>query len=183
MIFFQFSAKGKPIDATQELLAVGMANVANSLFQGYRANSGLARSAVNNASGVRTPLANLYIGLVVMLALVYLAKYFYYIPLSVLGAIIISAVIFQVQYHVIKPMWRSKRKNKFKNVFLYMSIKLNFLFFLSFRLGFVIEFFGFYGLFSYAFGNWDISGYRREFVIHFISCSQTENNAGNYGSN
>ncbi|KAI9584660.1 hypothetical protein GQX74_006555 [Glossina fuscipes] len=114
-------AKGKPIDATQELLAIGMANVANSLFQGYRANSGLARSAVNNASGVRTPLANLYIGLVVMLALVYLAKYFYYIPLSVLGAIIISAVIFQVQYHVIKPMWRSKRSDLLLSFLAFMA--------------------------------------------------------------
>ncbi|XP_013100875.1 sodium-independent sulfate anion transporter [Stomoxys calcitrans] len=104
-------AKGNPIDATQELFAIGVANVANSIFQGYRGNSGLARSAVNNASGVRTPLANLYISIVVMLALVYLTKYFYYIPLTVLGAIIISAVIFQLQYHVIKPMWRSKRSD------------------------------------------------------------------------
>lgn len=90
--------------------------MANSFFQGYRSNSGLARSAVNNASGVRTPLANFYIGLVVMLALLYLTRYFYFIPLTVLGAIIISAVIFQVQYQVIKPMWRSKRNsNRFPN--------------------------------------------------------------------
>lgn len=88
--------------------------MANSFFQGYRGNGGLARSAVNNASGVRTPLANLYIGLVVMFALVYLTKYFYFIPLTVLGAIIISAVIFQLQYHVVKPMWRSKSKFQFE---------------------------------------------------------------------
>lgn len=116
--FTLFKAKGKSIDATQELFAIGAANVANSFFQGYRSNSGLARSAVNNASGVRTPLANLYIGLVVMLALMYLTKYFYFIPLTVLGAIIISAVIFQLQYHVIKPMWRSKSKLNFLIIFL-----------------------------------------------------------------
>lgn len=84
--------------------------MANSLFQGYRGNSGLARSSVNNASGVRTPLANVYIGIVVILALIYLTKYFYYIPLTVLGAIILSAIIFQVQYRVLRPIWRSKRK-------------------------------------------------------------------------
>ncbi|XP_065371266.1 sodium-independent sulfate anion transporter-like [Calliphora vicina] len=114
-------AKGKPIDATQELFAIGVANVANSFFQGYRGNSGLARSAVNNASGVRTPLANLYIGLVVMLALMYLTKYFYFIPLTVLGAIIISAVIFQLQYHVIKPMWRSKRSDLIPGVVAFIA--------------------------------------------------------------
>ncbi|XP_014086185.2 sodium-independent sulfate anion transporter [Bactrocera oleae] len=102
-------AKGQPIDTTQELLTIGIANVANSLFQGYRVNGGLARSAVNNASGVRTPLGNLYIGLVVIVALLFLTEFFFYIPQTVLAAIIISAVIFQLQYHVILPMWRSKR--------------------------------------------------------------------------
>ncbi|XP_053970200.1 sodium-independent sulfate anion transporter [Anastrepha ludens] len=104
-------AKGKPIDAAQELIAMGVANVANSFCQGYRANGGLARSAVNNASGVRTPLANMYIGAVVVFALIYLTEFFYYIPKAVLGAIIMSAVIFQLQYHVILPMWRSKRSD------------------------------------------------------------------------
>lgn len=105
-----FTAKGQPIDTTQEVLTIGIANVANSLFQGYRANGGLARSAVNNASGVRTPLGNFYIGLIVIFALLFLTEFFYYIPQAVLAAIIISAVIFQLQYHVILPMWRSKRK-------------------------------------------------------------------------
>ncbi|XP_017470316.1 PREDICTED: sodium-independent sulfate anion transporter-like [Rhagoletis zephyria] len=102
-------SKGQPIDASQELLAMGVANVANSFCQGYRANGGLARSAVNKASGVRTPLGNFYIGIVVMFALVYLTEFFYYIPKTVLASIIISAVIFQLQYQVIMPMWRSKR--------------------------------------------------------------------------
>ncbi|XP_004521359.1 sodium-independent sulfate anion transporter [Ceratitis capitata] len=102
-------AKGKPIDTSQELIAMGIANVANSFFQGYRANGGLARSAVNNASGVRTPLGNMYIGAIVVFALLYLTDFFYYIPKAVLASIIISAVIFQVQYQVIVPMWRSKR--------------------------------------------------------------------------
>ncbi|XP_050335503.1 sodium-independent sulfate anion transporter-like [Bactrocera neohumeralis] len=102
-------AKGKPIDTAQELIAMGVANVANSFFQGYRANGGLARSAVNKASGVRTPLGNMYIGAIVVFALLYLTDFFYYIPKAALASVIISAVIFQVQYQVIVPMWRSKR--------------------------------------------------------------------------
>lgn len=96
---------------------MGVANVANSFFQGYRANGGLARSAVNNASGVRTPLGNMYIGAIVVFALLYLTEFFYYIPKAALASIIISAVIFQVQYQVILPMWRSKRKLKLFFVF------------------------------------------------------------------
>lgn len=103
-------AKGKPIDMTQEIFATGMANIANSLFCGYRSNSGLARSAINNASGCRTSMSNFYIGLVVVLALSFLTEYFCFIPRAVLAAILISAVIFQVQYQIVIPMWRSKRK-------------------------------------------------------------------------
>lgn len=101
-------AKGQSIDVTQELMTVGLSNIANSLFQGYRGNAGLARSAVNHASGAKTPMANFYIGVVVVLALLYLTPFFAYIPKACLAAIIISAVIFMVQHSVIKPMWRSK---------------------------------------------------------------------------
>ncbi|XP_055903768.1 sodium-independent sulfate anion transporter-like [Eupeodes corollae] len=102
-------ATSKPIDATQELFAMGFSNIGNSFFQGYRANGGLARSAVNNASGVRTPMSNLYIGSIVILALTFLTPYFYYIPKATLAAVIIAAVIFMIQYNVIVPMWRSKK--------------------------------------------------------------------------
>lgn len=55
-------ANGKPVDATQELIAIGTANIANSFVQGYPGNGALSRGAVNNASGVRTPMGSLYTG-------------------------------------------------------------------------------------------------------------------------
>lgn len=103
-------AKDKQIDVSQELFATGVANMATSLMSGYRSNGGLARSAVNNASGCRTNMSNLYIGIIVMLSISYLTEYFYFIPKAVLAAIIISAVVFQVQYQIVGPMWRSKRE-------------------------------------------------------------------------
>ncbi|XP_064550081.1 sodium-independent sulfate anion transporter [Drosophila montana] len=102
-------AKDRQIDVSQELFATGVANVATSLVSGYRSNGGLARSAVNNASGCRTNMSNLYIGIIVVLSISYLTEYFYFIPKAVLAAIIISAVVFQVQYQIVVPIWRSKR--------------------------------------------------------------------------
>ncbi|XP_030758752.1 sodium-independent sulfate anion transporter-like isoform X2 [Sitophilus oryzae] len=106
-------ANGKAVDATQELLAIGLANVANSFVQAFPGGGALARSAVNNASGVRTPLGGLYTGLLVILALLYFTPYFQYIPKSSLAAIIIAAVIFMVEVKVVKPMWRSKKSDLF----------------------------------------------------------------------
>ncbi|XP_037952180.1 sodium-independent sulfate anion transporter [Teleopsis dalmanni] len=109
MAVVQAFANGKPCDATQELIAIGVCNVANSFVQGFRGNGGIARGAVLNASGCRTQLSNLYTGVIVIIALLYLTPAFYYIPKATLAAIIVAAVIFMIQYRVIKPMWRTKK--------------------------------------------------------------------------
>lgn len=104
-------ANGKSIDATQELIAIGTANIANSFVQGYPGTGALSRGAVNNASGVRTPFGSLYTGILVILSLLFFTPYFFYIPKAALAGIIISAVIFMVEVRVVKPMWRSKKSD------------------------------------------------------------------------
>ena len=47
----------------------------------------------------------------VLLALSFLTPYFAFIPKSSLAAVIISAVIFMIEYEVVKPMWRSSKKD------------------------------------------------------------------------
>lgn len=103
-------ANGKAVDATQELIAIGTSNIANSFVQGFPGTGSLSRGAVNNASGVRTPMGSLYTGVLVIIALLFLTPLFFYIPKAALGALIIAAVIFMVEVNVVKPMWRSKSK-------------------------------------------------------------------------
>lgn len=104
-------ANGKTVDATQELIAIGLGNIANSFVQGFPGTGSLSRSAVNSASGVRTPLGNLYTAALVILALMFFTPCFYYIPKATLAAIIIAAVVFMVEVRVVRPMWRTKSKN------------------------------------------------------------------------
>lgn len=111
--FFLITANGKPVDASQELIAIGAANIANSFVQGFPGTGALSRGAVNNASGVRTPLSNIYSGALVIISLIFFTPYFYYIPNATLAAIIIAAVVFMVEVKVVKPMWRAKSKFTF----------------------------------------------------------------------
>lgn len=104
-------SKGKPVDATQELLAVGICNIGNSFVQGFPGTGALARSAVNNSSGVRTTFGGLYTGLLVILALLFLTQLFFFIPKAALAAIIIAAVIFMVEVHVVLPIWKTKKSD------------------------------------------------------------------------
>ena len=102
---------GKSVDATQELIAIGMSNIGNSFVQAFPSSGSLSRSAVNNASGVRTPMGGIYTGTLVIIALFFLTPYFSYIPKATLAAIIIAAVIFMVEVKVVKPMWRTKKSD------------------------------------------------------------------------
>lgn len=48
--------------------------------------------------------------MLVLLALGILTPYFRYIPKAALSAVIISAVIFMIEYEVLKPLWRCNKR-------------------------------------------------------------------------
>lgn len=104
-------ASGKAIDATQELLTLSLCNIFGSFFSSMPITGSFSRSAVNHASGVQTPFGGVFTGVLVLLALSFLTPYFAYIPKASLAAVIICAVIYMIEYEVVKPMWRSSRKD------------------------------------------------------------------------
>ncbi|XP_078612061.1 sodium-independent sulfate anion transporter-like isoform X2 [Branchiostoma floridae x Branchiostoma japonicum] len=102
-----FASRNKyRIDATQELLALGIANIVSSFFGSYPMSCSCSRTAINSTSGVRTPLGGIFAGLLVILALAFIMPYFRYIPSAVLGAVIIASVINMFEYQVIPKQWR-----------------------------------------------------------------------------
>lgn len=114
-------ADGKTVDATQELLAIGLCNIGNSFVQGFPGSGSFSRSAVNNASGVRTPLGGLYTAVLVIVALLFLTPYFYYIPKTCLAAVIVTAVVFMVEVRVVKPIYRSKKSDLIPGMFTFFA--------------------------------------------------------------
>ncbi|XP_039300440.1 sodium-independent sulfate anion transporter-like [Nilaparvata lugens] len=117
-------ANGKTVDATQELIAIGLCNIGNSMIQSFPGSGSLSRSAVNNSSGVRTPLGGLYTGALVIIALLFFTPCFYYIPKAVLAAVIIAAVVFMVEVRVVKPIWRSKKSDLIPGVATFIACLL-----------------------------------------------------------
>nr|CAD7440335.1 unnamed protein product [Timema bartmani] len=102
-------ASGHSVNATQELLTLGLCNILGSFASSMPVTGSFSRSAVNHASGVKTPLGGLYTGVLILLALSLLTPYFYFIPKASLAAVIICAVIFMIEYEVVQPMWKSSR--------------------------------------------------------------------------
>lgn len=76
----------------QELIAIGVNNLIGTFFNAYPATGSFSRSALKAKCGVRTPLAGIFTGGVVLLALYALTDSFFYIPKATLSAVIIHAV-------------------------------------------------------------------------------------------
>jgi len=79
------------IRPNKELIALGFGNMIGSFFQTFPATAGFARTAVNDQSGAKTPLASLFAAAIIALSLLFLTPAFYFLPKAVLAGIIIAA--------------------------------------------------------------------------------------------
>lgn len=98
-----------PVEANQELKALGIANVAAGFFSGFPVTGGISRSAVNHQSGARTGLASLITAFLVLLTLVFFTSLFHHLPNAVLAAIILGAVYRLIDVAEAARLFRLKR--------------------------------------------------------------------------
>ncbi len=99
------------LDANQELVALGSANLGGSLFQAFPVTGGFSRSAVNDKAGAKTGMASIISALLIGLTLLFLTPLFYYLPNAVLAAIIITAVIGLINVREIRFLWKTKKED------------------------------------------------------------------------
>jgi SulP family sulfate permease len=99
------------IDANQELVALGAANVAGSFSQSFPVTGGFSRTAINGQAGAVTPMASLISALVIAITLLFLTPLFTYLPNAVLGAIVMVAVAGLVDVREMRLLWRVKRSD------------------------------------------------------------------------
>lgn len=94
-----------------ELLAVGAANFIGSFFQSIPVSGSFSRSAVNDHTGARTPLANVVTAGVIALTLLVLTPLFFYLPMPALAAIIIVAAIGLIDLQELRALFQTKSRD------------------------------------------------------------------------
>jgi high affinity sulfate transporter 1 len=100
---------GQHVRAEQEVLAMGVANVAAGLTQGFPIGASGSRTAVADSMGVRTQLGGLAAAGTVLVILLWLTEPISYLPKAVLGAVIISAAIGLVDPDAWRALWVTDR--------------------------------------------------------------------------
>lgn len=90
------------IHASRELLALGTANVLGSFFHAYPVSGGLSRTLVNASAGAETKASGVVTAILVFVATLILGPLCRYIPMTVLAALIMSAVLGFIDFHALR---------------------------------------------------------------------------------
>jgi sulfate permease, SulP family len=107
-----FAARnGYRVSAGGEFVALGTANVTAGLFQGYPVAGSFSRTAVNAATGARTPIAGLITAGVIAVTLVAAAPLFRSLPKAVLASVVFMAAAGLVDVGEARRLWRVKRSD------------------------------------------------------------------------
>lgn len=99
------------IDANQELVGLGSANVAAALTGGYPVTGGFARSVVNFDAGARTQLAGVFTAAGIALVALLFTPLFRNLPQAALAATIIVAVLSLVDLGTVRHTWRYSKSD------------------------------------------------------------------------
>jgi sulfate permease, SulP family len=103
----EYAAKHRyKVDGNQELLALGLSNIAVGLFQGLPIGGSLSRTAVNEESGAKTQLAGGVSALVILLVLLLFTGLFYNLPEAILAAIVLYVIKALVDIPHLKTIYK-----------------------------------------------------------------------------
>jgi SulP family sulfate permease len=101
--------RSEKIAPNQELIALGLANIASSFSGGMPVAGGFSRTMVNFSAGARTQMAMLIAGSLLALAVMFVSQWFSNIPKASLAAIIFIAIIPLVKLKNIIHTWQYDR--------------------------------------------------------------------------
>ena len=105
-----FAAKnGYEIDADKEFMALGMANFASALSQGFAVSGAASRTAVNDANGGKTQLVSILAAIIIAIIAIFITAPLEYIPSAALGIVLIIASAHLLD---LKSVWKLRSKDR-----------------------------------------------------------------------
>ena len=94
------------LDASQELVALGAANIGAAFTGAYPVAGSFSRSSVNAAAGARTSVSALVCAVVIVVTLLWLTPLFANLPHATLAAIIIASIAGIIDFSMLREHWR-----------------------------------------------------------------------------
>jgi high affinity sulfate transporter 1 len=98
-----------PVDPNQEMVGLGVANLAAAFFQGFPISSSSSRTPVAEAAGARTQLTGVVGALAIALLLVLAPNLLQHLPHTALAAVVIASAIGLIEVSDLRRIYRIQR--------------------------------------------------------------------------
>jgi len=98
-----------PVDPNQEMVGLGVANLAAAFFQGFPISSSSSRTPVAEAAGARTQLTGVVGALAIALLLVFAPELLQHLPHTALAAVVIASAIGLIEVSDLRRIYRIQR--------------------------------------------------------------------------
>jgi high affinity sulfate transporter 1 len=118
-----FASKNRyDVDADPEFAALGAANIASALSQGFAVSGADSRTAVSDATGGRTQVTGLVAAGTVAVVLLFFTGPFRYIPVAALGAVLVKAALSLIDFRTLKTIYKLDRQEFALSVFATLGV-------------------------------------------------------------
>ncbi len=109
------------IDANQEFIGQGLANIVGAFFSSYAASGSLNRSGLNYEAGAKTPLASIFSALFLVVVLLAVAPLATYLPIPAMAGVLLLVAWGLVDITGIRKVFRISRTESAVLVFTLLS--------------------------------------------------------------
>jgi high affinity sulfate transporter 1 len=106
-----FASKNRyDIDADREFAALGTANIASALSQGFAVSGADSRTAMSDATGGRTQVTGLFAAATIAVVLLFFTGPLRYVPTAALGAVLVKAAASLVDLRALGTIYKIDRR-------------------------------------------------------------------------
>ena len=104
------SKNGYDVDSDREFAALGAANIASALSQGFAISGADSRTAMSDATGGRTQMTGLVAAAAVAAVLLFFTQPLQYVPIAALGAVLVKAGLSLADARSLRMLYRVDRQ-------------------------------------------------------------------------
>jgi MFS superfamily sulfate permease-like transporter len=120
-----FAARtGQEVDGNQEMLGIGVANLAAGFFQGFPVSTSGSRTAVAERSGAKTQFTGVTGAVLIILMIVLVPGLFRNLPQPALAAVVITAALSLADVPATVRLWKQRKTEFLLSVAAFLGVAL-----------------------------------------------------------
>ena len=116
--------EGYYVNENQELIALGIANVATGFFQGFSVSSSASRTPVAESAGAKTQMTGVVGAVCIALLLIFAPGLMLHVPIAALAAVVISVCYNLVEIVEVRRLYDLRRGEFFLSIVCFLGVAL-----------------------------------------------------------